>query len=58
MELDAEGGAHAVTPKTKYIVPAIDVLLAPRHSTASTLIIIIASKLASDHKGRTSPEEP
>jgi len=28
VELDAEGGAHAVTPKTKYIAPAIDVLLA------------------------------
>jgi len=26
--LDSEGGAHAVTPKTKYIAPAIDVLLA------------------------------
>jgi hypothetical protein len=28
VELDAEGGAHAVTPKTKFIAPAIDVLLA------------------------------
>jgi hypothetical protein len=28
MELDSEGGAHAVAPKTKYIMPAIDVLLA------------------------------
>ncbi len=28
VELDAEGGAHAITPKTKFIVPAIDVLLA------------------------------
>lgn len=28
MKLDAEGGAHAVTPKTKYIAPAIDVVLA------------------------------
>lgn len=28
VELDSEGGAHAVTPKTKYIAPAIDVLLA------------------------------
>ncbi len=28
VELDAEGGAHAVTSKTKYIAPAIDVLLA------------------------------
>ncbi len=28
MKLDAEGGAHAVTPKTNIILPAIDVLLA------------------------------
>lgn len=28
VDLDTEGGAHAVTPKTKYIAPAIDVLLA------------------------------
>jgi hypothetical protein len=28
VELDSEGGAHAVTPKTKYIAPAIDVVLA------------------------------
>jgi hypothetical protein len=28
MKLDEEGGAHAVTPKTKYIMPAIQVLLA------------------------------
>lgn len=28
LQLDSEGGAHAVTPKTKYIAPAIDVLLA------------------------------
>ncbi|HEY6291866.1 MAG TPA: hypothetical protein VI455_09945 [Terriglobia bacterium] len=28
MKLDSEGGAHAVTPKTKYIAPAIDVVLA------------------------------
>ena len=28
LELDAEGGAHAVTPKTNYIGPAIHVLLA------------------------------
>jgi hypothetical protein len=28
IDLDSEGGAHAVTPKTKYIAPAIDVLLA------------------------------
>jgi type IV secretory pathway VirB10-like protein len=28
MMLDEEGGAHAVTPKTHYIAPAIDVLLA------------------------------
>ncbi len=28
MVLDEEGGAHAVTPKTKFIAPAIDVLLA------------------------------
>jgi hypothetical protein len=28
VELDAEGGAHAVTPKTHYIAPAIEVLLA------------------------------
>lgn len=28
VEVDSEGGAHAVTPKTKYIAPAIDVLLA------------------------------
>ena len=28
VKIDAEGGAHAVTPKTKYIAPAIDVLLA------------------------------
>lgn len=28
MKLDEEGGAHAVTPKTKYVMPAIDVLLA------------------------------
>ena len=26
--LDTEGGAHAITPKTKFIAPAIDVLLA------------------------------
>lgn len=28
MKLDAEGGAHAVTPKTNIILPAIDVMLA------------------------------
>jgi hypothetical protein len=28
LELDTEGGARAVTPKTRYIAPAIDVLLA------------------------------
>lgn len=28
MELDPEGTAHAVTPKTKYVAPAIDVVLA------------------------------
>ena len=28
LQLDAEGGAHAITPKTKFIAPAIDVLLA------------------------------
>lgn len=28
MKLDSEGGAHAVTPKTQYIAPAIDVVLA------------------------------
>ena len=28
LELDSEGGAHAVTPKTKYIAPAIDIVLA------------------------------
>ncbi|HEV2176548.1 MAG TPA: hypothetical protein VGW33_05010 [Terriglobia bacterium] len=28
MKLDSEGGAHAVTSKTKYIAPAIDVVLA------------------------------
>ena len=28
VQLDTEGGAHAVTPKTKFIAPAIDVLLA------------------------------
>ena len=28
LDLDSEGGAHAVTPKSKYIAPAIDVLLA------------------------------
>lgn len=28
MEIDSEGGAHTVSPKTKYIMPAIDVLLA------------------------------
>lgn len=28
LKLDAEGGAHAVTPKTQYIAPAIDVVLA------------------------------
>ena len=28
IELDSEGGAHAVAPKSKYIMPAIDVLLA------------------------------
>lgn len=28
MVLDEEGGAHAVTPKTRYIGPAIDILLA------------------------------
>ena len=28
VELDSEGGAHAVTPKAKYIAPAIDVVLA------------------------------
>ena len=28
MKLDAEGGAHAVTPKTNIIAPAIDVVLA------------------------------
>ena len=28
MQLDAEGGAHAVTPKTNYVMPAIDVFLA------------------------------
>jgi hypothetical protein len=28
LQLDAEGGAHAVTPKTNYAMPAIDVFLA------------------------------
>ncbi len=28
VQLDTEGGAHAITPKTKFIAPAIDVLLA------------------------------
>src|ERR1019366_1807357 len=28
MKVDSEGGAHAVTPKTKFIAPAIDVMLA------------------------------
>jgi hypothetical protein len=28
VELDTEGGAHALTPKTRYVVPAIDVFLA------------------------------
>lgn len=28
LQVDAEGGAHAVTPKTKFIAPAIDLLLA------------------------------
>jgi hypothetical protein len=28
LQLDAEGGAHAVTPKTNYVMPAIDVFLA------------------------------
>jgi len=28
VELDSEGGARAVTPQTKFIAPAIDVLLA------------------------------
>jgi hypothetical protein len=28
LKLDSEGGAHAVTPKTQYIAPAIDVVLA------------------------------
>jgi len=28
MKVDSEGGAHAVTPKSKYIAPAIDVVLA------------------------------
>ncbi|MGH9433302.1 MAG: hypothetical protein ACRD3T_17360 [Terriglobia bacterium] len=28
LQLDAEGGAHAITPKTRFIAPAIDVLLA------------------------------
>jgi hypothetical protein len=28
LQLDQEGGAHAVTPKTNYIMPAIDVFLA------------------------------
>jgi hypothetical protein len=28
VELDAEGGAHSITPKSKFIAPAIDVLLA------------------------------
>jgi hypothetical protein len=28
LQLDEEGGAHAVTPKTHYIMPAIDVFLA------------------------------
>lgn len=28
MQLDEEGGAHAVTPKSRYIAPAIDVVLA------------------------------
>jgi hypothetical protein len=28
LQLDSEGGAHAVTPKTNYVMPAIDVLLA------------------------------
>jgi hypothetical protein len=28
VELGAEGGAHAVTPKTKFVAPAIEVLLA------------------------------
>lgn len=28
LQLDAEGGVHAVTPKTNYVMPAIDVFLA------------------------------
>ena len=28
LQLDAEGGAHAVTPKTNYVMPTIDVFLA------------------------------
>jgi hypothetical protein len=28
LQLDSEGGAHAVTPKTNYVMPAIDVFLA------------------------------
>jgi len=28
LQLDAEGGAHAVTPKTDYVMPAIDIFLA------------------------------
>ena len=28
LQLDAEGGAHAVTPKSTYVMPAIDVFLA------------------------------
>ena len=28
LQLDAEGGAHAVTPKTNYVMPALDVFLA------------------------------
>jgi hypothetical protein len=28
LQLDSEGGAHAVTPKTQYVAPAIDVVLA------------------------------
>jgi hypothetical protein len=28
LQLDSEGGAHAVTPKSNYVMPAIDVFLA------------------------------
>jgi hypothetical protein len=39
LHLDAEGGAHAVTPKTDYVMPAFEVLLA-----ASSLDLDIGQK--------------